>query len=73
MKYCKYILEFEGDPQIVAFLEKHVPRQWEGRGALGRARAAGRAAEALFPGKVRYKQPRSVTVARPQARSLKAL
>jgi len=48
MKYCKYILKFKGDPEIVAFLEKHVPRQYEGRGALANARANGRAAKRLF-------------------------
>jgi len=70
MKYRKYVLEFAGDPEIVAFLAAHVPRQWD---RLGPARAAGRAAEALFPGKVRYREPKSVLLPRPSVERVKAL
>jgi len=45
MKYRKYILEFEGDPEIVAFLAQHVKRQYR---SLADMRAKARAAELLF-------------------------
>ena len=45
MKYKRYILTFSGDHEIVAFLEKHVPREYA---SLRDAKDRGRAAELLF-------------------------
>ena len=45
MKYKRYTLTFSGNPEIVAFLEQHLPREYS---RLGDAKARGRAAELLF-------------------------
>ena len=45
MKYKRYVLRFSGDPEIVAFLEKHISTE---HNTLRDAKATGRAAELLF-------------------------
>lgn len=45
MKYKRYRLSFSGDPEIVAFLEAHIPKEF---GRLQDAKERGRAAELLF-------------------------
>ena len=45
MKYKRYTLTFQGDSEIIAFLEKRLPREYD---RLGDAKARGRAAELLF-------------------------
>ena len=45
MKYKRYILTFSGNPEIVAFLEQHLPREYDN---LRDAKDRGRAAELLF-------------------------
>ena len=67
MKYKKYVLRFEGDPETVAFLKKHVA---ERQPNLGRARSLGRAAELLLG--VEYKVT-SVTLPRPTAEKVRSL
>ena len=67
MKYKRYVLRFEGDSEIVAFLKRHVPEQQD---SLGEARELGRCAQALFG--VKYKVT-SVTVPRPTAQRVRSL
>ncbi len=67
MKYKKYILTFDGDPDVVAFLKAHVA---ERQPDLGYARALGRAAKLLL--RVDYKVT-SVTLPRPTAERVKSL
>ena len=67
MKYKKYILRFDGNPEIVAFLKKHIKEQQDN---LGHARELGRAAKLLFG--VSYKVT-SVTLPRPTAERVKSL
>ena len=63
----QYTLTFEGDPEVVALLEKHTSKQQEG---LGTARALGRAAELLFG--VSYKVT-GITLPRPTAEKVRSL
>ena len=67
MKYKKYILRFDGNPEVVAFLKKHIKEQQDN---LGYARELGRAAEILFD--VKYKVT-SITLPRPTAERVKSL
>jgi len=67
MKYKRYVLRFEGDPEVVAFLKRHVEEQ---QSDLATARSLGRCAEALFGVKYRVT---SVTVPRPTAERVKSL
>ncbi len=67
MKYKRYVLKFEGDPEAVAFLARHVQEQ---HGNLERARALGRAAKLLLG--VEYRVT-SVTLPRPTAERVKSL
>lgn len=67
MKYKRYLLKFKGDPEIVAFLGRHVREQ---QPDLARARALGKAARALFG--VEY-EVTSVTLPRPSAEKVKTL
>lgn len=67
MKYKTYILTFQGDPAIVAFLKTHVPKRQDN---LGHARKLGRAARLLFG--VVYNVT-SVTRAQPTAERVKPL
>ena len=67
MKYKRYILRFDGNPETVAFLKRHVSEQQDN---LGYARELGRAAEVLFD--VKYKVT-SITLPRPTAERVKSL
>lgn len=60
MKYRKYILEFEGDPEVVMFLKKHVKREYR---SLSDMRNIARAAELLFDVK---RKDASVIMPRPE-------
>lgn len=59
MKYKRYVLRFDGDPAVVAFLKRHVDEQ---HASLGKAREKGRCAKALFG--VEYKV-RPITLPKP--------
>jgi plasmid stabilization system protein ParE len=67
MKYKTYLLQFDGDPEVVAFLERKVERKFR---SLAEARRAGRAARELFG--VGYEAV-SVTRPRPDAGRVKPI
>jgi len=67
VKYKKYVLRFEDDPEAVAFLKRKVPERHD---SLGTARELGRCAKVLFG--VEYKVT-SVTVPRPTAERVRSL
>ena len=70
MKYKRYVLHFDGDSEIVTFLERHVQKSFEGRGALAAARKKGKAARELFG--VEY-DAISVTLPEPTAERVRSL
>ena len=67
MKYKRYILTFKGDPEIMAFLKRHISEQQD---SLARARSLGRAAKLLLG--VDYKVT-SVTLPKPTAERVKSI
>ena len=60
MKYRRYLLEFEGNPEVVAFLSKHIPREYK---TLREMRERARAAELLFDVK---RKDASILLPRPE-------
>ena len=70
MKYKQYILTFKGNSEVVALLEKHVPRTYKGPGALADARKRGKAARALFG--VEY-EAKSITVPKPTVERVRSI
>lgn len=67
MKYKRYVLKFQGDPAMVAFLKSHVKEQHTD---LQTARALGRAAKLLL--NVDY-EVASITLPRASAEKVKSL